>query len=66
MKKEYAVYKGDKFLFIGTADEIAKQFKVKRKTVYFWVSPANKRRAEVGQYGNRRKECSGVKIAERL
>lgn len=30
---------GDKFLDMGTAEELAKKFNVKRKTVYFWASP---------------------------
>ena len=68
MKKEYAVYKGEKLLCIGTVDEIAKEFNVK-KTVYFWASPANIKRAETGiRKGKkpRKKECSGVKVAIRL
>ena len=39
----YAVYKGDKFLFMGTSKECAKYFGVKQKTVWFWHSPANKK-----------------------
>lgn len=41
---EYAVYKGEEILFIGTVSEIAEQFNVKKDTVWFWASPANKRR----------------------
>lgn len=46
MKKIYAVYKGDEFLFMGTIEEIAKHFNVKKETVYFWTTPAQKRRAK--------------------
>lgn len=45
-KNIYAVYEGEKFLDLGTAEELAKRFKVKKETVWFWNSPANKRRAK--------------------
>lgn len=38
-KKEYALYKGDECLAIGTIDEIAKQQGVKKKTILFYHSP---------------------------
>ena len=44
--KEYAVYKGDDLLAIGTVREIAKQLNVKERSVYFWSSPANHKRNE--------------------
>lgn len=48
MKKpsEYAVYRGDDLLFVGTADEIAKEFDVKRNTALFWSTPSYKKRVE--------------------
>lgn len=69
MKKEYAIYKGEKVLFIGTSKECAEHFNVTRKTVYFWATPANKKRADTGirpGREKRKKECSGVKVAIRL
>jgi hypothetical protein len=48
---EYAVYKGDELLGIGNARELSKKLNVKERTVYFWTSPANKRRNE--KCGNR-------------
>ncbi len=42
--KEYAVYKGEKILAIGTVREIAKQLKVKERTVYFWSMPSHRKR----------------------
>ena len=33
--KEYALYKGDKLLIIGTIDEIAKNQNIQKKTIYF-------------------------------
>ncbi|MEG3265761.1 hypothetical protein [Streptococcus suis] len=38
-KKEYALYKCDKLLGIGTAKELAEQFGVKVSTIHFYKSP---------------------------
>lgn len=43
-KRIYAIYKGEDFLFEGTAKECAEHFKVKKETVWFWNSEVNKRR----------------------
>ena len=40
---------GDKFLDIGTAEELAKKYNVRKETITFWSSPANKKR--VGKNG---------------
>ncbi len=45
-KVVYAVYKGDKFLDLGTVEELSKKFKVKKETVWFWATSVNKRRAK--------------------
>lgn len=45
MLKHYAVYKGEKFLCEGTSKECAEYLGVRRDTIYFWCSPANRRRA---------------------
>lgn len=42
--KIYAVYKGEDFLFEGTAKECAEHFGVKEDTVWFWRTPSNLRR----------------------
>ncbi|MGV3029694.1 hypothetical protein ACEE42_03855 [Streptococcus suis] len=39
-EKEYALYKGDKLLAIGTAMELAERFSVKVSTIHFYKSPA--------------------------
>lgn len=44
--KEYALYKGDDCLAIGTIKEIAKQMNVKEETIYFYTMPAYKRRCK--------------------
>lgn len=42
--KEYALYKGEECLAIGTLKEIAEKMKVKVKTIYFYTTPTYKRR----------------------
>lgn len=67
--KQYSIYKGEKEIFVGTIEEVMEHFNVKRKTVYFWATPANIRRADTGIRAGRkprRKERSGVKVAIRL
>lgn len=43
-RKEYALYKGDKFLDIGTRQELAEKFNVSIDTITFWATPANLKR----------------------
>lgn len=45
-KKEFALYKGDTFIMIGTADEIAKSRNIAIKTVYYLSTPAHHKRAK--------------------
>jgi len=69
VKKEFAIYKGDNQIFVGTIEECMKYFGVKRRTIYFWASPANIKRADTGIKPGRKpriRECSGVKVAVRL
>lgn len=49
---EYAVYKGEELIAMGTNHELAKKFNVSIKTVRFWNSPANIRRIESRRGGN--------------
>lgn len=44
--KEYALYKGDKCLAIGTIKEIAEQTNVKERTIYFYTTPIYKKRCK--------------------
>lgn len=46
MSARYALWKGDRCIAIGTAKELAEIRKVKRKTIYWLASPANKRRGD--------------------
>lgn len=42
--KEYALYKGEECLAIGTIKEIAKKMKISSKTIYFYQTPTYKKR----------------------
>ena len=42
--KEYALYKGDELLAIGTISEIAEKMGVKRDTISFYKTPAYRKR----------------------
>lgn len=45
--KEYALYKGEECLAIGTVNEIAEQQKVKPSTIYFYKSNTYKKRGKM-------------------
>lgn len=42
-KQEYAIYKGDTILDIGTADELATRRNVNKKTIYHLSRPSYKK-----------------------
>lgn len=44
--REYALYKGENCLAIGTIEEIAKKMNVKYKTIYFYTMPTYKKRCK--------------------
>jgi len=46
--KEYAIYKGDKFLFIGNIDECSKFLNIKKSTVRWYTNPSAKLRDKTG------------------
>lgn len=50
--KEYALYKGDQLLIIGTIDEIAKNQNVQKKTINFYHSKAYLKRIKKSHIGN--------------
>ncbi len=41
---EYALYKADELLIIGTVDELAEFQKVKRETILFYATPTYQKR----------------------
>ena len=47
MAAEYAVYKGDQFIDLGTVDYLANKFGVPRKTIWYWTAPAYWRKTKV-------------------
>lgn len=42
--KEYALYKGDDIIAVGTVKEIAQEVDVKPSTLHFYKSPAYQKR----------------------
>jgi len=44
LKKEFALYKGDNLLIMGTIEEIAKKQNIKESTVSFYKTPTYKNR----------------------
>lgn len=49
IKKEYALYKGEECLAIGTINELSEKFNVKKKTLLFYQTPAHKKRERKGK-----------------
>lgn len=45
MAKEYALYKGEEILSIGTIPEISKETGISEKTVRFYGTPSHKKRS---------------------
>lgn len=43
-KQEYALYKGNEFIDLGTIPEIAKREGVKPKTIFYYKTPAYKKK----------------------
>lgn len=50
--KEYALYKGEECLAIGTIKEIADKMKVKKRTIIFYRTPTYQKRVKASK--NRR------------
>lgn len=46
--KEYALYKGDRFIDIGTKEYLANLLNVKKETIEFYASPTKLKRTEKG------------------
>lgn len=53
MAREYALYKGDELLVIGTVNEIAEEMGIAVSTVYFYKSKEYQSRSKK-EYSNRR------------
>lgn len=48
--KEYALYKGDKFIDIGTKEYLAELLNVKKETIEFYASPTYSKRTKENAY----------------
>lgn len=46
MAKEYAIYRGDELLIMGTAQECADELQVTKKYIQWLTSPSGKKRSE--------------------
>ena len=57
---EYAIYRGDELLIIGTKDECAEELSVKPETITFYCTPTYIRRLESRK--NIENSLIGVKI----
>lgn len=44
--KEYAAYKGDQLVAVGTAKELAIKLGIKQKSIYWYTSPTYQRRLD--------------------
>ncbi len=51
-KKEYALYKGDTFIDIGTLNYLAKILNVDKKTIMYYSTPAHLKRCQKSDKGN--------------
>ena len=45
--QEYALYKGDELLGIGTLEELAEKRGVQKETIYYYSMPAYQRKGNV-------------------
>lgn len=57
---EYALYKGEEIIAIGTVNEIAEQLGVKTKTVRKYHTPTHKKKIEA------RKQKKGARVLVKL
>lgn len=49
----FGLYRGDEFLDVGTAAELAERFDVRPETIAFYATPANMRRVTPANYASR-------------
>lgn len=45
-RKEYALYKGDQFVDIGTLKDLAKKLNVNEKTIQYYSTPSHLKRCQ--------------------
>ena len=54
MRQEYALYKGDTLLSVGTISEIAEEMGVKKDTILYYRRPVYQERGRGKESGKRR------------
>lgn len=62
MTIEYAIYRGDTFQFIGTAEECAKKMNVKPDFIKWLTTPTGKKRFESRK--DKEKALTAVKLKD--
>lgn len=60
MSNIYAIYRGDDFVTVGTSKEIMKELNISRKTLWFYTTPAYKKRCE-----NSKKKIIAIKLEDK-
>lgn len=43
----YALYKGENFIDMGNINELSKRLNIKKTTLYFYMTPAHKKRGDI-------------------
>jgi hypothetical protein len=51
----YIVYEGENFLDIGTVTELSERLHISKKTIYYYMSPAHKKRVVNKKYSKKYK-----------
>ena len=49
-KSIYAIYKGDKFINLGTLDELAADLNISKSTIKFYTTPSYEKREHKNRY----------------
>ena len=49
-QKEYALYKGDKFIDLGTLEYLSKKLNVEKRTISFYSKPSYLKRSKGNSY----------------
>lgn len=62
VKKEYAVYRGDELLAIGTAEDCAKKLKVTARYIGWLVTPTAAKR--LAQVKDPNKRLTGIRLED--
>lgn len=53
IKVEYAMYKGEEFIDLGTAEELSKKYNIKRESIYYMAKSVYRNLVKEKGKGNR-------------